>query len=129
MFSKLWYKIGYALKNGVNVKDYPDNNPVELGWYDWNTINATTFQVYLKSDKSREMYGFRLQWESETGTGANCTNVCDSKNCTIANSKEAVVVYYTSMPLMYPPKLKNVWRQGRYAKNTKFCVKKYKIFC
>lgn len=61
-------------------KEYEDNDPVDLGWYEWNTINSSTFRILLESDKSREMYGFKLEWEADTASG-KCHNVCENKNC------------------------------------------------
>ena len=46
-------------------KDYEGNDPVEEGWYDWHKLeslseSAAKFRILIKSDKSRQMYGFKL---------------------------------------------------------------------
>ena len=62
---------------------------MSLGYYDWKTIEASSFRITIKSDKSRQMYGFKLIWESEQ-LGANSTGLVETvvdgeivvKNCT-----------------------------------------------
>ena len=64
------------------MKNYDDNDPVELGWYEWRTLNATGFRVYLKSDKSREMYGFKLEWEADAKSdGCQYKDSCVDRKC------------------------------------------------
>ena len=46
------------------IKDYDGNDPVEEGWYDWHNLeslsqSAPKFRILIKSDKSRQMYGFK----------------------------------------------------------------------
>ena len=60
-----------------NIKDYDGNDPVDSGYYKvWNTINATAFRVTLKSDKSRQSYGFRLEWQT-----SDITSQCQKVTC------------------------------------------------
>ena len=47
------------------IKDYDGNDPVEEGWYDWHKLDSLSestpkFRILIKSDKSRQMYGFKL---------------------------------------------------------------------
>ena len=60
-------------------KDYEGNDPVEEGWYDWHKLeslseSAAKFRILIKSDKSRQMYGFKLNWQTNSAKcGKNCT--------------------------------------------------------
>ena len=54
-----------------DYKDYPGGNPTDLGYFEWNVIESSNFQVHFVSDSYASSYGFDLLWK--------CKNLEDQK--------------------------------------------------
>ena len=66
----------------TNIKDYDGNDPVDSGYYQkWNEINTNKFRITLKSDKSRQSYGFRLEWQSNSTSHCAHTKCSENEEC------------------------------------------------